>query len=310
MGNIWKNFPVWFYVISFYFFQFYAKTRIPENEYSSALFIFPLAFFVLYIMKEGKDRNDKYYPLINILIALIIWGLIEKLVPPLPLTISEIKWIYEISNFIFWILLFIHAFKFYGKEGVIEFFIITLLYGFSLENSGIILNFFFEKNFHIYIPPLRAPLVTMIGWSAVFYTSYFMFEKIRKINFAPFKTLTGGAFTISLIALFWDMSIDPVASSPHIQFWQWNHLLKNELQFMGVPIINFVSWFYAVFFYALFFLHYQKRKKSLRRYWILILYAILAQFLAGAGVFLTMALIEGFNGPSWKILRESLKNLL
>ena len=305
MRDFWEHYPAWFYVISSFFFEFYAKTNIPGNHYSSALFIFPLSAFVLYIMVVGKKKNDKYYPLIRITVVLIIWGLIEKLTPPLHYSESTLKWIYEISNFILWSFLVIHAYRFLGKKAVIEFFVITLLYGFSLESSGVTMGFFFEDNYHVYLPLLSAPLVTMIGWSSVFYVSFFMFEKIREIDFPLFKNILGGALTITLIALLWDMSIDPVASSPYIKFWRWNPQLAHQAAFMGVPVLNFVSWFWAVFVYALFFLTYRKKNYPEKKgYLYLILFAIISQFLAGFGVFSTMSIIEGINGPSMRILES------
>ena len=310
MKDLWINYPVWYYIITSFFFEFYAKTNLTTKEYSTAAFIFPLSFFVLYVMKVGRDRNDKYYPLITTTLVIVIWGMIDKLVPPLNFTENTLKWIYEISNFILWSLLVVHAYFRYGKRESIEFFVITLIYGFLLESNGVEMKFFLENDYHIYLPVLKAPLVTMIGWSGVFYTSYFMFEKIKETELPLFKTVIGGALTITLTALFWDMSLDPVASNPHIKFWVWNKLLASQPAFMRVPILNFVSWFWAVFVYALIFFIYKKKNYPEKKGYIsLSIWALIALFLAGAGTFITMGIMEGFSGPSWKILLTYFKSI-
>ncbi len=311
MRDFWEDYPAWFYVITSFFFEFYAKTNVPARSYSTAAFIFPLAFFVLYVMKKGKDRNDKYYPLTRITIVLLIWGLIEKLVPPLNFTESTLKWIYEISNFVLWIGLVAHSLWRFGKRTTIEFFVITLIYGFLLENGGVSSGFFAEDNFHIYIPLFNAPLVTMIGWSAIVYTSYFIFDEIRSIDLPLFKTVIGGALTITLIALFWDLNLDPVASSHYVRFWQWNELLSTEPSFMGVPLLNFVAWFYAVFCYSVVYLYYKKKNPPTPyAYLYLFAGALIAQVMAGLGVYLTMLVIEGSNGPTATIFKNHFRNML
>jgi len=306
--EFWKLYPAWFYVISSLMFIFFYKTNMPANSYSTSAFIFPFAFFVLFALVEGNEKNNKYYPLILISIVLIIWGTITKLVPPLNFSQETIKVLYEITNISLIILLIIHGIIYLTKKEVIYFFVISLLYGLALESSGIMLGFFSENDFHLYIPLFKAPLVTMLGWTGIFYTTYFIFSNIKKINFKPFQTIIIGAFTISIIALFWDISIDPIASSKFINFWKWNELLPLQPGFLGVPILNFISWFWAVFIYAIGLLHiYKKNYSQPKSYYVLIISVILAQIVSGFFTFATMAIIEGINGPTMTILLHFLK---
>ena len=48
------------------------------------------------------------------------------------------------------------------------FFGVTFVYGLMLENGGIVMRFFYEPSFRLYLGPLPAPLCTMLGWCVVF----------------------------------------------------------------------------------------------------------------------------------------------
>ncbi len=107
---------------------------------------------------------------------------------------------------------------------------------------------------------------------------------------------------MALLALFWDLNIDPVASSKFVVFCKWNSLYLDSLAFMGVPVINFVSWFWEVFTYSAALLFMIKKDYSgWKAYVYFVIGAVIARITAIGSIFLTMIIIEGLHGPTVRL---------
>ncbi|TWI20368.1 carotenoid biosynthesis protein [Sphingobacterium siyangense] len=152
---------------------------------------------------------------------------------------------------------------------------------------------------NIYFPFLAAPLATMAGWSIVFYSSVFIYEMLEK-KWTQLKTtnfLVIGLI-ISLIALFRDLQIDPVATN--LGLWTWHEIL--EPWYCGVPLVNFTAWLCAVFCFGASYTFIIRTKMSNGKK-ILAMFVMIPilLFLSGKMNFTLVGLIEGFDGPTWKL---------
>ena len=193
-----------------------------------------------------------------------------------------------------------HCWYWRGRNGLIKFFVATLIYGFLLESSGVAGDYFRENDYNYYLPMLAAPVATMAGWPVVFYTSVSIYEVIER-RWQKLKTtnvLIIGLI-ISLIALFWDLNIDPVATN--VGFWTWHELLSGW--FLGVPLLNFTSWLTAVFAYGVAYTFINRRddwneRKKIIAMFVMIPLVIIAGYLLN---YILIGMFEGINGATWKI---------
>ncbi len=163
----------------------------------------------------------------------------------------------EIVKVALTIVFIIHCLKFKGKHAALAYFLVGGCYGFILENSGWVLGYFFESDYILQIEPF-APFVNVLGWTAVFYFSDSIareiVKRIPKLKSSPFLI----ALIVTFIAISFDLQIDPTATA--LGMWEWNESLT--LRFLGVPVINWVAWFWAVFPFA-YFLHLLEKKKEI-----------------------------------------------
>ena len=206
---------------------------------------------------------------------------------------------FEIWN-VFWLLMmFMHCWYWRGRNGLLKFFVAALVYGFLLESSGVAGDFFREYDYSYYLPMLAAPIATMAGWAVVFYSAIFNYEMIER-RWPQLKSVNGVVIglMISLIALFGDLNIDPVATG--IGFWTWHELLS--AWYLGVPLLNFVSWLAAVFVFGVgyTYIHRTKWAESTK---IIAMIVLIPVFVIVSGIinFGIMGVAEGFNGPSWQV---------
>jgi uncharacterized membrane protein len=151
----------------------------------------------------------------------------------------------------------IHCLRFKGKHAALAYFLVGGCYGFILENSGWVLGYFSHSGYMLQIEPL-APFVAVLGWTTVFYVSDLIAreiaKKIPKLKSSPFLM----ALIVASIAVSFDLQVDPTATA--LRMWEWNESLT--LRFLGVPVINWVAWFWAVFPFA-YFLHLLEKKREI-----------------------------------------------
>jgi len=159
--------------------------------------------------------------------------------PPLDLELQQR--IYEISALAQFAVIFIHASRWLDRRGLFWIFGLTFLFGCVLENGGIIMGFFKEGDYLVYIPGIPAPLATMVGWTNVFYISFYALD-----NILPKMNPIVRGFMCALIGLSLDVAFDPVATK--MGWWVWAESLDRRL--FTVPLLNFVAWFWAIFPYA------------------------------------------------------------
>lgn len=312
--GFFEHLPIWYFWIGSLLTASSSLAMFDKPHYDFIwTIIFPWIVIFLYFyahFKSSKNWKRPWLPLIILyLITLSLCIYLVIFTQRDNLDSSAYKLTYEITNFIWIFFIILHCAWYRGKQGLIRFFCIATIYGFLLESSGVQMGFFSEEGYHIYVPGFHAPLITMIGWSVIFYPCVVIYEKYRQAFFNDKKIpVIVSAFFVSIIALFFDLQIDPFASA--FGLWTWNPTLTPW--FLGVPLLNFVSWFWAVFMFGIaYYTITQKESWTDRKKHLTFLLCIpLIQCFAGLGVFTIMTIVEGYKGPSMTILLKHLSNLL
>ena len=119
--------------------------------------------------------------------------------------------------------------------------------------------------------------------------------KLQKIN-----SLRAALF-ISMIALCWDLNVDPVATG--LGLWTWNARLP--AWFFGVPLVNFTSWFSAVFAFGVGYTVITRSRVSEKKK-TAAMFAVIPLLLLAAAVinFGICGIAEGFGGPAWTVMMQ------
>jgi len=213
-----------------------------------------------------------------------------------PMTQEQLKLFFEISILVWVLLLAAHCYRVYGRLQTLKFFGVGIVYGSMLENTGIFMDCFWENGYQWYLPWLRAPLATMLGWSAAFYASTCAANTIVRTKQRWWlRGLVATAVSLGL-----DGQLDPVATANG--WWEWHPTLNDW--FYGVPLLNYVAWFFAcvVFYMTHEWLMWRfAPPKAIRILAWTLLPISAAAFL---GVVVTMGLTEGWHGPSLLLFRR------
>jgi uncharacterized membrane protein len=186
----------------------------------------------------------------------------------------------------------------YSLRGMIVFFVICLIVGGVVENLGVLSGIPFG---HYYFTSLMGPKIIFVpvllalAYVGMAYLSWTL--AILILRQASNSILAGSpAFRVPLIARFimvaWDVAMDPVWSTV-LHAWIW----RDGGIYFGVPISNFLGWFFTVYLiFQLFALYVRNRSTSVdplpRNYWNL---AILFYATSAAG---NLLLLLPHHGPS------------
>ncbi len=281
--------------------------------------LLPSAWIALLFMLRARKRDigdhrrrTPWLVPALLLAPLVVDFALFTIVPSLrtPVSDRELLLQFEWMN-LFWVAaLALHAWRTRGLHAVATFFGIGLLYGAVLENTGILLGFFSEHNYTLYLWRLPAPVATIVGWSTIVYTCVWMTEQIRE-QLPWFKrTPLGSALLTVGIALASDVQFDPLASLSGLA-WQWNSLLPTW--FLTVPFCNFAAWFGAVmpFAWAYFAIGARTDLTDRQRNW-----ELLARIpaIAGTGGLIWLAIMTayegGLSGPTYRILADFFASML
>lgn len=307
--------PIWFVYASAIGLLHALLANYPEQEFqrlgiSRAAFVptlfFSLSWFVAYFVLRIR-RSARLRARWKAYVGLVLLAVVAPIAvflgyQPYELSHNQLTLLYESSQFV-WVGLFVTQILWTrGWSALVTFFGVTFVYGLILENTGIVMGFFFEPSFRLYLGPLPAPLCTMFGWAVVFYVVVAVTDQLAVWLPALGRSVWARAAVATAMALCFDAQLDPLASMSGV-FWRWNELLPPA--FLGVPFINFAAWFGAVlpFAYFLFKIRDRKDLSPGQRNWELLLRVPLACLVGGLICFGVMALWEGgFSGPSFEIL--------
>ncbi|GAB4301265.1 MAG: hypothetical protein Kow0090_16800 [Myxococcota bacterium] len=320
-SEIWRNLPAWFIYYNAVLLNYCNIAFLKEPRYDFVItFIFPYSLFLLYYyarlrndeeIQEGLKRRYFFILTAATFSAIALTTIFSK---PVKLGadwashFDSFIWGYEASNVLFTALIAAHCFKFRGAKAFLIFYGAAFLYGMVLESGGITMGYFREDHFHFYLPLFSAPVATMFGWSTVFYPCVFLLDGVRKgLSVIGERSFVWQGVFVAAIAVMFDLQIDPFATAMGV--WRWNPLFttENTYYLFDVPIINYISWFSAVFsFGAVYYLwefkmsHWVEFRRSLAMLASLPLILVCATIIE----FTALGVIEGFNGPSWVILED------
>lgn len=328
LQEIWTYLPIWFVYLQTVTILNFIMANVPPAQilatgYSRHLFaataIPPLIWFYAYYRKRlnlsqrdiDKQRVHRWLVAVGFGIPLAIW-LLYTIFPFLRAELHA-DWIRRLFEFmqLIWVAVFmLHILYHGGVNRFVTFFLVAWFYGLLLENSGIILGYFYEPDYLFYLGRLPAPFATMMGWCLVFYCCIWITNYFRSHSPRLRQSVFASALFTTLIALSLDAQIDPLASLSHY-FWQWNELLPDW--WLNVPFCNYAAWFGAFMAFSLIYFGlfdrddlnvWQKNTK-------LFIYTPMICILAGVLWAVLMVIYEGgFDGPTFQIMNHFIDKIV
>ena len=192
----------------------------------------------------------------------------------------------------------VHGAVRYSLRGIIVFFAICLVVGGAIENIGVLTGFPFGRYYFTAVMGpkiLFVPVLLALAYVGMAYLSWTLATLI--LRGCASGALAGSlAVTVPLLASFimvaWDLSMDPVWSTV-LHAWIW----LDGGPYFGVPISNFVGWFFTVYLIFQLFALYGRRPSTTvsplpRDYWNL---AVIFYAVSAAG---NLLLLLPRRGPS------------
>lgn len=245
MRFIWRNIPIfmiWLIGLSMLFTSLHSVV-VPLAQVAW-LAIFPL-FTSLVLLGFAQKRQQGGFSLKGYL----LWAAAMSgfyIIPflhgtSLPIGMEAHRLVYEAGAIVEFLVLVLHGRTWLKKWDWAWVFGVTLVFGTILENGGIAMGFFREDGYLLYVPGLAAPVATMLGWTSVLCCCFFAVERVLPEMHPLLKGLVCAAIGLSM-----DLPFDPVAT--RLSWWVWNDALTVSV--WGVPAVNFVAWFWALFPYA------------------------------------------------------------
>jgi len=324
----WAHFPGWFvFVIGFSILNYEVVRADPKlfgamnRDLFALTVLIPMAWFVAYftlsIRREGRPSPRLAHAWLwglAVLVPLGTWFLATRgYVQRERLDANEMVRYYELVQF-FWLgVLVLHALTTRGLQRALTFFGVCFLYGLILENAGIILGFFSEHTYSIYLSlgdfRLPAPLATQVGWCIMFYVATHVAEGFGRSFPALDRRPWALALLTSTIATTLDLQIDPMASLSGT-WWLWDPRLTPG--WLGVPWLNFFAWFAAFLPFSFVYFHLRagrlpEGQQNLR---MLALVPWMLPACLAIGGALVLVHEGGGGGPAGQILSEFLKKML
>ncbi|MGD0821235.1 MAG: carotenoid biosynthesis protein [Desulfomonilia bacterium] len=242
---IWQNIPIFLIWLTGLSMMDTALHRVvPPLTFVSWLTLVPL-FTSLILLGFALRNHPNGFRLKRYLLWVValagMYAITMSLRTTAPLPMDTHRLLYETSAIFEFIIIALHARTWLKGWGWLWVFGFTLFFGMILENGGIMMGFFREEGYLLYLPGLPAPIATMIGWVNILYCGFFSVEKLLP----EMRPMLRGLVCTG-IALSMDIPFDPVAT--RLSWWVWNDALTMSI--WGVPIVNYVAWFWALFPYA------------------------------------------------------------
>ncbi len=330
-GESWATFPAWlYYLITISLIQgAYSHLSPPRPDLAAAAFI-PLCIFAVFLFYRRRSPDfslpRRKSLVVGIVALLAVPVLCVVTARPSPLSTPALLRVYEISTLATMIPLVWHMRR-DGVRTLVLFLGVGLAYGTVLENGGIVLGYFHEPSFVLYLPGCVAPLATMMGWVQVIYMCWFILHVWRRGGLdVALDRLSGGSRVVKALAhglIFaaigtgLDLLLDPIAT--HLGAWRWHPALGAEM--LNVPMLNFVAWMCALtpFGFTVSYLEAggEAARPRIAEHWprerIRAIAISVPLVLVAASVLFwsTMLVLEGgTGGPTVAILSETLGRLL
>lgn len=321
--EIWDNLPAWYLLWNAVVISsgFISAVPIPRRDLIVTS-IFPYALFLLFYRGRiysnpgiGRVKKNLTFLVLSGSTAFI---LLLTVFISFPIRIGETpadhlanyKIVLEYGVILLELVMGVHCFVHRRGKDCLLFVIPAIIYGMIVESGGVAAGYFAEDHYSLYLPFLSAPLVTMMAWSFICYISVFVSRGILS-SFTRLKRSRYllPALGVALTSVFMDLQMDPFAKE--MKMWTWNPIFENggSMMVFGVPMVNFIAWFGAVFSFALayfFTLRRYPNASQLNRAIRMTLFIPFMLMMAGFIIYSVTAITEGFNGPSWTLLKRLL----
>ncbi len=301
------HFPVWFGVWLAIGHVLTATLLLePPRPSTLATLLLPLAWAAAYYVALPPERRPPRAMLSTLIVAAPVVAFVCWLPAALMYRegdLATLRFSFELVAPLWAAALMVHCKYNRGWPGVAVFFGLGAAYGLVLESSGIELGYFSEADYRIYIPFTHTPLSSVAGWCTMFYPGVFAAEAIAT-RIAPRSRVLVPTAVVTASALSTDLHFDPVATA--LGMWVWSPQL--EPVWFGVPLVNFTSWFSAVSAVALVYFWAVRRPWAPRaRLPVALASVIAALMLSAATNLLIIGVLEGFDGPSWRIFLDAMR---
>lgn len=199
----------------------------------------------------GKIEERSYLTVLLFLLTFVLFSLIvgiSKLVdtsfPHNTYGVDDWKLlhIFEILGLSALLLSIFHSLRIYGKRYTIIFFPSCFLYGLMLEIPFDSYN----QNAWLKIGPYGSMLAVVAGWCTLIYTLSTLSKKLRDAS------ILDRGIACGLLGVCIDLSLDPIASSYGLWYWDETFFGFHVTKIFGVPAINFMNWFYTIAIFVIF----------------------------------------------------------
>lgn len=165
----------------------------------------------------------------------------------------------------------LHCSSLLGSKKTVVFFAIAWSFGLVSEALGAARGLIFGP-YYYNVPKFffgLVPFKTPIAWAVIIYVAYaltnqFVFGAIGDRPSLKLTRLNAAGLIIvasaigGMIAMNLDMIIDPVSVSGQDPGWVW----VGGGPFFGIPVSNFIGWFFVTFFAVLLFRFYELLKSE------------------------------------------------
>ena len=251
LREFWERLPVWCNVCMTLLHVSSALTFATPPRYSAlGTAAFPLFWVVLYYRvgrKPGERPGATQVVALSATaaaIALLSWA--TSRVAWNPADPSSLRLPFELIAIAWAIVLFLHCLRDRGWRGVAVFFLGAGLYALMLENIGIALGYFRESGYHLYVPtdPSAVTCLFVESCPARKTGSSFSRPPADRLSLRRWLVVCPSNRNTSSCTCFSVASRDSRLPS----------------FFLGVPLVNFTSWFAAVFGFAAVYVYVERRR--------------------------------------------------
>jgi hypothetical protein len=286
----------------------YTQVKVYEPPASHYVWtaVFPLAWFWAYRLpltfRSESRRWTKTATAILLPILLLAYSITWA--RPYPLEGRDLLLYTELWSLCVFAAVVMHCTVRGTRRLFIHIFVIGFAYGLVLENSGIVTGFFSEEGYRFYLPGIPAPVYTMAGWCTAVYVSVHVAEGIWRIRAERVTQVLMKALVATAVALSIDMQVDPAAT--YGGWWVWHTDLGPEI--MGVPVLNFVAWFAALFPFFCAYFWYTREPVRAAQVMLRPMVGSLAIALAAAAVLILLfaATFFGLDSTAWHLLADAI----
>jgi len=157
-----------------------------------------------------------------------------------------------ITSFLVWLILVIFSYYRNGLKKTIMYFLPMIIIALFIESAGVASGRYYYPGYILYLSVVGGgvPLIIILAWSANLFLFFNMGKHIvlnvyQKRNFLQIFLIS---ITAGVIAVCLDLLEDPLAH--YNNWWIWKESIGG-VKFYEVPLLNFVGWFFLIFFMSL-----------------------------------------------------------